>query len=133
MKDMAAISKMMGWWRPFFFSNVTGVQLLLPGVQLSSGIDLLWAMVLIFVLSISDKLLEAFARDSDHKGLKSLLAAGHQMTHYILMLLAMTFNVWIFAILVACSGVAEYTMLRLYKTSKKSYELVPAGATIEAV
>ena len=107
---------MMGWWHPYFFTNLTGVQLLAPSIQLSSGAgSLLWATLLIFALCSADALLRRWKRRISpvHRpAARSIVGAAAMACHFLIMLVVMSFNVQLFVLVVVCSCLCEYLVLR---------------------
>ena len=49
---------MMGWWKPYFFFDPDGVQLLLPTFALHSYMDLFLAAIPIGLICVADRVLK---------------------------------------------------------------------------
>jgi hypothetical protein len=105
---------MMGWWKPYFFFNPSGVQLLVPGFALDSVTSYVFGALAIAALSITDRTLSRMAMRSakvasSHAGdsHSALLFTAQRFTGGLVMLLMMTFNFWIFIWTVLSLGLGE--------------------------
>ena len=106
---------MMGWWHPYFFTNLTGVQLLSPSIQLSGAGSLTWATLLIFALCSADALLRRWKlriSPVHRPAARSIVGAAAMACHFLIMLVVMSFNVQLFVLVVVCSCLCEYLVLR---------------------
>ena len=106
---------MMGWWHPYFFTNLTGVQLLSPSIQLSGAGSLWWATLLIFALCSADALLRRWKlriSPVHRPAARSIVGAAAMACHFLIMLVVMSFNVQLFVLVVVCSCLCEYLVLR---------------------
>lgn len=105
----------MGWWHPYFFTNLTGVQLLSPSIQLSGAGSLTWATLLIFALCSADALLRRWKlriSPVHRPAARSIVGAAAMACHFLIMLVVMSFNVQLFVLVVVCSCLCEYLVLR---------------------
>ena len=109
----------MGWWRPYFFVDSTGVQLLLPTLALDgSAASLIFCVMFVAPLAILDRWLERATCDkravsSSHEsdGSVALLWTAQRATGTLLMLLFMSFNVPVVVVTLCCLGASERLML----------------------
>ena len=114
----AGMGGMGGWWHPYFFFDYHGVQVLLFGAKLHNGFDFLLASVAILLLCVMDAWVGRWDHAVtgqpalEHALLKSALKAGHATTHFLIMLIVMSFNVSLFIVTVLSMGVAEFMMIR---------------------
>lgn len=105
----------MGWWRPYFFFDTDGVQLLVPWFALGGASSHLLGALVVLALSGADRLLArtlTAARASHDDRAAALLYALSRLTSGLIMLLMMSFNIWIFLWTVLSLGFAEFLVLR---------------------
>jgi len=107
---------MMGWWKPFFFSDLTGVQLFFDWLTVDSFEGFLAALLLLLVLACTARmcpmLATALDSESEDWDLKrevkmALLHSLSKLASLLLMLAAMSFNTVLFFAVVAVSGLAH--------------------------
>ena len=108
----------MGWWRPYFFIDPTGVQILLPFLELGSAVSYLLGALAIAAVCGVDRLLARLAADSAKAAMghrddtqTAALWTVQRATGGFVMLLLMTFNVPVFAWTIACLGATERAVL----------------------
>lgn len=107
----------MGWWRPFFFFDPSGVQLLVAGFALDGFLSYLLGAACIAGLCFADRLLaahhacvHAWQRDDTKT---AALYAAQRLTGGLIMLLLMSFNVPVFGWVIVSLGLAERATLHL--------------------
>ena len=106
----------MGWWKPYFFSEVTGVQVLFSPLEIRGAVDFLFAALFVLVLCFADGWLSK-RNKLHHTGTRShlrlsALKAIHTATHFLIMLVVMSFNIWLFLCVVVSTGLAEFVLLK---------------------
>ena len=112
LKESLFDTMTMGWWRPYFFVELTGVQLLLPGLVLRSYGDCFLGGCFIAVLGYADRwLAHATSRTLRNDNATAALFTAQRLTGGLLMLLMMSFNVPLFLWTVTCVGASERVML----------------------
>ena len=107
----------MGWWKPYFFTDTSGVQLLLSPLQIGGLGSLLLATVGVGLLCLLDRWAAAEAAAARRRlpHLHSSSSAGavtgaacwwtlQRLTGGLVMLLMMTFNLLIFLEVVTFLG-----------------------------
>lgn len=96
----------MGWWRPFFFFDPTGVQLLLPWLVLDSAPSYALGALAIACLALADRrLAHASAPSGDNA--QAALYTAQRASGTLVMLLLMSFNVPLIVWLLASLGAGE--------------------------
>ena len=114
----------MGWWKPYFFFDPHGVQLLLPSFVLGTASSYIGAAVSIVLLCLADRrlahALSAAAAGSESANARAALFLVQRCTGTLLMLLLMSFNAPIIAYTLASLGAAErYELWRLASRSSQ--------------
>ena len=109
---------MMGWWRPYFFLDLSGVQILFAFFVLDGPVSWLLAAAAIATLCWLDRhlasLLSAPSRkDSEPRGdnAAAALFMAQRCTAGLVMLLLMSFNAIVFAYTILALGLAERASL----------------------
>jgi hypothetical protein len=120
-----AFSMAMGWWKPYFFLDPTGVQLLLPNLVIDGSKETLFVSGLaIAVLALLDRYTAHAAasriqsrignsNDDDNYNavyFSALCYTVQKFTSGLLMLIMMSFNAVLFLEVVLFSGAAELWM-----------------------
>ncbi len=102
----------MGWWKPYFFLDPTGVQFLLPGLVIDGSLEtLLVSGLSILVLSILDRYAAHASRNHHSNIHRSVFYYTVQkFTSGLLMLIMMSFNALLFLEVVLFGGAAELWM-----------------------
>ena len=103
----------MGWWKPYFFTDLEGVQLLVPSFVLEGTFGVSWcsAAVVILALATLDRGLASLhqthqpQRHSDNVAAAFFMA--QRLSAGLVMLLLMSFNAIVFAYTIAALGAAE--------------------------
>ena len=124
----------MGWWKPYFFWDVQGVQVLLPSlvIQTDKGWSFLGASLLIAILCFVDRHLAhaaiiASGNNNKHDDDKSthlsiakdtLVYTGSRFTSGLVMLVMMSFNAVLYLEVILFVGVSEY-FLRLRQQKRQ--------------
>ena len=114
----------MGWWRPYFFLDPTGVQLLSPSLALSDAPSLLLGAAGLLLLAMGERhVAHALARSSTRHTPAddtafALLWTANRLVGTLVMLLFMSFNVPIILWLLTCLGVAE--RLELWRERRRA-------------
>ena len=109
--DTTAPRAHVGWWRPHFFIETDGVQLLLPGVVLESMGSHIIGFALVLLLCIADRFLQhrfGFAEPVP----SAVLYAFQRLTGGLIMLLMMTFCLPLFVWIILSLGVGEWLAIR---------------------
>jgi len=127
---------MDGWWKPYFFIDLNGIQLLLPALVIdgSSFISIILSSIGILILVLIDRFMAhayycannnnnnnntssaRFYRDDDYSNynnaiyLSTLYYTIQRFTSGLLMLLMMSFNVILFMEIILFSGIVELGM-----------------------
>jgi len=122
---------MDGWWKPYFFIDLDGVQLLLPALVIdgSSFISIIHSSIGILILVLVDRFMahayycannntssaRCYREDeySNHRNaiyLSTLYYTIQRFTSGLLMLLMMSFNVILFMEIILFSGIVELGM-----------------------
>ena len=114
----AAVHGMMGWWRPFFFFDLSGVQILIAPFVLDGPLSWLLAAGAIASLcwldrSLASLLSAPLRKDSEPRSdnAASALFMGQRCTGGLIMLLLMSFNAIVFAYTILALGLAERASL----------------------
>jgi len=103
----------MGWWKPYFFLDPTGVQLLLPNLVIDGKAEtLVVSAFAIALIAFLDRYMAHVSRkDSGISVYLSVLCFTTQkFTSGLLMLIMMSFNTLLFLEVVLFSGTAELWM-----------------------
>ena len=100
----------MGWWKPYFFLDTTGVQFLLPELVIDGSFETLFVSGLVVAfLSFLDRY-TAHASRGNHVYYSALCYTIQKFTSGLLMLVMMSFNGVLFLEVVLFSGAAELWM-----------------------
>ena len=109
----------MGWWKPYFFLDPSGVQFLVPALVIDGSISsMILSAVGIAVLAIVDRYAAYFSRSRNKSSLDDadttsavclsvMFYTTQRFTSGLLMLVMMSFNVILFLEVVFFSGAAE--------------------------
>lgn len=101
----------MGWWKPFFFTDVTGVQVLFAGARIEGPASFAVVILCIALLCGFDRWAAARAAalyDSREKELSAVgWWAAQRLSGGLVMLLMMTFNAVLFLATIGCLALAE--------------------------
>jgi hypothetical protein len=126
---------MMGWWHPYFFLDVAGVQILFPWFEIEGPLSFGLATCAIGVLCYADRYLSGKAQVSRSESRSAsddcwhiAWWTGERLTGSLVMLLLMSFNVVIFLETVMFLGLSEYVHLKKKRAIEKGYELVRIGS-----
>mmetsp|Transcript_21458 Transcript_21458/g.53202 ORF Transcript_21458/g.53202 Transcript_21458/m.53202 type:complete len:133 (+) Transcript_21458:107-505(+) len=116
----------MGWWKPYFFLDPTGVQLLLPGLVIDGSLATLFLSgVAIALLSFLDRYTAHFSRNNQNASSYTLALCYtiQKFTSGLLMLVMMSFNALLFMEVVVFSGAAElWTKIRAQNSRQQNVE-----------
>ncbi|CAB9505900.1 expressed unknown protein [Seminavis robusta] len=105
---------MMGWWKPYFFVDTTGVQLLFDWAKIDDTLTFISASGSIALLCLLDRFAAHLALHQRQKVYSSTLAwTVQRCTSGFLMLIMMSFNIILFLEVVLFSGMSELGM-RIY-------------------
>ena len=115
------IMAMMGWWKPYFFLDPSGVQLLVPALVIDGSIfSLILSAVGIAFLALIDRYTAHASRNANacsntSDGLSQVYVSTvyytiQRFTSGLLMLIMMSFNVILFLEVIIFSGIAELGM-----------------------
>ena len=113
----------MGWWKPYFFLDPTGVQLLLPNLVIDGSAEtLVVSAFAIALIAFLDRYMAHVSRkDLDISVYLSVLCFTTQkFTSGLLMLIMMSFNTLLFLEVVLFSGTAELWMRLRARTREGS-------------
>ena len=100
----------MGWWKPYFFLDLNGVQLLSKNLVIDGSMETLIVSALsIALLALLDRYMAHTSR-STSVYFSAFCFTVQKLTSGLLMLVMMSFNVVLFFEVVLFSGVAELCM-----------------------
>eukprot|EP01051_Picozoa_sp_SAG22_P009488 SAG22_NODE_795_length_7149_cov_16.608227_5_plen_134_part_00 len=123
----------MGWWKPYFFVDVAGVQVLFSGARIGSSAASLAAAVLgIALLCLFDRLAAAQAAALRGGGREKENAAvgwwaAQRLSGGLVMLVMMTFNVVLFGTTIACLAAAELAVVKTFRPGVHQFRAVPTA------
>jgi len=101
-------SSTMGWWHPYFFTDTTDVQLLLPSLRIDgTPASLTLALTVIFLLCLLDRW--AVARSASARGTPFYIPWFflQRLAGGLVMLVMMSFNVVLFGATLVSLAVCE--------------------------
>ena len=109
---------MMGWWKPYFFTETEGVQLLFEWAQIEGTQTFVLASAVVAILSLLDRWAAHYSihllrQQSVYRS--TVIWTLERFASGLLMLVMMSFNAILFLQVVIFSGVAELVM-RIYWT-----------------
>jgi len=127
----------MGWWKPHFFLDPTGVQFLLPTLVIDGSFETLFVSGLVIAfLALVDRYTAHASRGSSNSSnssenysvyISALYYTIQKFTSGLLMLIMMSFNAVLFLEVVFFSGAAELWMkLRRKQREQDHVHSVPA-------
>lgn len=123
----------MGWWKPYFFLNPTGVQFLLPQLVIDGSFETLFASGLaIALLSILDRYIAHVSRGNPNVYISTLCYTIQKFTSGLLMLIMMSFNVLLFSEVVLFGGAAELCM-KLYEQRSRQGKGTDQGTRVSEI
>jgi len=107
----------MGWWKPYFFLDPSGVQVLVPTLVIDGSIkSVILSAVGIAFLALIDRYTAHASRnacstsDGSQVYVSTVYYTIQRFTSGLLMLIMMSFNVILFLEVIIFSGVAELGM-----------------------
>jgi len=104
----------MGWWKPYFFLDPSGVQVLIPTLVIDGSIfSIILSGVGIAVLALIDRYTAHASRavcSTDSVYASTLYYTVQRFTSGLLMLIMMSFNIILFLEVIIFSGAAELWM-----------------------
>lgn len=98
----------MGWWKPYFFIDLTGVQVLIPAAQIEGPVSFLLISTSIVCLCFLDRFLSHYVTPSIYK--QTAVYTLQRFTGGLVMLIMMSFNVILFVEMVVFLGMGELYM-----------------------
>jgi len=123
----------MGWWKPYFFVETNGVQLLFDWAKIESAGTFLLATAAVAALCLLDRFTHHYAI---HKlsgksiYLSTVAWTFQRFTSGLLMLVMMSFNAILFLEVIVFSGLTELCMQLRYQNQELEFEELPQN-TIE--
>lgn len=121
----------MGWWHPYFFGDTAGVQVLFQGFQVASprddtnGVPLVVVVAFVLCLCCAERLVNRRLRAMDRAfeaggcgqrtdgrvkaaGLRAAVYMAATALHFMVMLVVMSFNGWLFVTVLLGLGATEF-------------------------
>lgn len=106
----------MGWWHPYFFVNLDGVQLLFSALEITGTATFLLYSVLLAALCAFDRFAAAKAATLKILPQRECAAVGwwtvQRLSGGLVMLVMMSFNLILFVETILLLGAAELWMVR---------------------
>ena len=108
---------MMGWWKPYFFLDTNGVQLLFDWAKIDGLASFLACSSALAALCLVDRFAHHYNLHKLSGSLCSSTAAWtvQRFTSGLLMLVMMSFNMVLFLEVIIFSGLAELAMRLCYR------------------
>jgi len=112
--NMGDDNNSMGWWKPYFYSNVSGIQILFRGLQIDSDrpLTIFLALSFIFALCLIDRTVAA--RTESTRGTSSYIPYYflQRLSGGLVMLVLMSFNAVLFGVTIVFLSVCEFIVGR---------------------
>ena len=133
---------MMGWWKPYFFWDISGVQVLLPSLVIHDTYSFLLLSALIFGLCFIDRSLSHYcsynsARSSNTVdssssanasndgrgsiGMEVIIYSCQRFVSGLIMLIMMSFNAVLYTEVIIFLGISEY-YFRIRKQRRQQHQ-----------
>ena len=123
----------MGWWHPYFFVELEGVQLLFSAFEIGGTATFLLYSVLLAALCACDRFAAAKAATLKRHPQRECAAVGwwtvQRLSGGLVMLVMMSFNLVLFAETVAFLGAAELWMVRSGRAMAHHHAFAPVATT----
>lgn len=114
----------MGWWKPYFFVDTSGVQLLFEWAEIDGTGTFLLCTAAIAALCLLDRLTHHYTMHHLSGRIYVSTAAWtvQRLTSGLLMLVMMSFNMILFLEVIVFSGMAELSMRICYEKEDIPFE-----------